>query len=300
MALEITVAIPTYNRRHIVARAIDSVLEQPYRHRNVLVIDDCSADGTVEFIRQRYPSVVCIRQSANAGPGPCRNTAVKRAPSDWVLMLDSDDTLLPGALERISERVLELLDRDKYPVFLFASTNAVLRHAYKLFAPEDLLRGELKGEAFPLFHRPLFLSKGYAYPELRIGGEDLLWLEIAQHHGLPVWDTRIIQLRGDADNRLSNRLNQVRRAVEYAELQDIYIARFGELMRALAPEALNQRYLGSAAYWLLAGNRELARQRLKFGFCGSGRIFALGIWILSFLPRRFAEHAFLAYRALTT
>ena len=47
----ISVVIPTYNRRHLLQKAIDSVLTQTYPHFELIVVDDCSTDGTEHFVK---------------------------------------------------------------------------------------------------------------------------------------------------------------------------------------------------------------------------------------------------------
>lgn len=298
MDIDITIAIPTFNRRALIGRAIESVLAQSYEPKHVLVVDDCSTDGTLEFIQRRYPSVTCVRQAVNRGPGPCRNLALQVARSAWVYTLDSDDSLLSEALTMMASRILEFPQPNRYPVFFFASTHAYLPAAYVLLRPEHLLRSDVRGELRALIRREMFLQENYRYPDLRIGGEGLLWLEVAQRHGIPAWAARVTRVHYDAGDRLTNTANQIRRPREYAELQDLYLSRFGELMRTKAPGALLKRRLGAATYWLLAGDRRTARRRLEGAFAGGSTLFAAGIWMLSFLPRKIAVCVFRAFRTL--
>lgn len=98
--MRFSVVIPTYNRRHIVDRAIDSVLEQRAEGIEILAVDDGSTDGTVDWLRRRYadePLQVLVNSGAK-GPAGARNVGIRAARGEFVALLDSDDAFLPGHL----------------------------------------------------------------------------------------------------------------------------------------------------------------------------------------------------------
>jgi glycosyltransferase involved in cell wall biosynthesis len=101
--------IPTYNRQHIVGRAIDSALAQTYPCHEIIVMDDGSSDGTAEYVRQRYRNAPMVRlfRQCNMGAGRARNNAVRNASAEWVVFLDSDDEWYPFRLARIVEALRE-------------------------------------------------------------------------------------------------------------------------------------------------------------------------------------------------
>ncbi len=94
----LSVIIPTYNRRPVLARALRSVLDQKPAPDEVLVVDDGSTDGTPEWLAREFPSVILIRQ-ANQGPAAARNRGIEKASGTWLAFLDSDDEWLPGKLK---------------------------------------------------------------------------------------------------------------------------------------------------------------------------------------------------------
>ena len=97
---QICVVIPTYNRSHIVGRAIESALAQEYPPAEIIVIDDGSVDGTRETLESYGDKIRWVYQ-ANAGVSAARNRGVKETKSEWIAFLDSDDYWLPDHLERI-------------------------------------------------------------------------------------------------------------------------------------------------------------------------------------------------------
>ena len=72
---EITAVIPAYNAEQFLAKAIESVLEQTRPASNVIVVDDCSTDGT-ERVAKKYSDVAYLRTPVNSGHAKARNLAI--------------------------------------------------------------------------------------------------------------------------------------------------------------------------------------------------------------------------------
>jgi glycosyltransferase involved in cell wall biosynthesis len=94
---KVSVVIPCFNQAHYLSEAIESVLRQSYRHFEIIVVDDGSPDNASE-VAGRYPEVRCIRRQ-NGGISAARNTGLSASKGEFILFLDSDDRLLPEALE---------------------------------------------------------------------------------------------------------------------------------------------------------------------------------------------------------
>ncbi len=96
----VTVVIPTFNRRHILSAAIDSALSQAGVDVDIVVVDDNSTDGTVDWVQRIWADqrVQAIRNTGLKGPAGGRNTGLQAASAEYVALLDSDDSFLPGHL----------------------------------------------------------------------------------------------------------------------------------------------------------------------------------------------------------
>jgi glycosyltransferase involved in cell wall biosynthesis len=95
--LNISIIIPTYNRAHLLGRAIESVLAQTYEPIEIIVVDDGSEDGTKEFLRSKFSQCRYFHQE-NKGVSSARNYGIRKARGEWLAFLDSDDEWLPGKL----------------------------------------------------------------------------------------------------------------------------------------------------------------------------------------------------------
>jgi glycosyltransferase involved in cell wall biosynthesis/SAM-dependent methyltransferase len=93
----VSVIIPSYNHAHYLGQAIGSVLSQSYRNFEIIVVDDGSTDETSE-VASRYERVRLFQQE-NQGLAGARNRGLGEAKGEYVVFLDADDKLLPGALE---------------------------------------------------------------------------------------------------------------------------------------------------------------------------------------------------------
>ena len=104
--MDFSVIIPAYNVSGIIGRAIRSAAAQTLPPLEILVIDDCSTDNTVEVVKalgREIPSLRLLSTPANAGPSAARNVGLRAAKADWIALLDSDDAWKPGRLKRLSE-----------------------------------------------------------------------------------------------------------------------------------------------------------------------------------------------------
>lgn len=97
MTKNVSVVIPSHNSAQFLPEAIESILEQSYPPFEVIVVDDGSTDDTKE-VCDRYLKVKYVYQN-NQGVAAARNTGLRVSTGEYILFLDSDDCLLPEAIE---------------------------------------------------------------------------------------------------------------------------------------------------------------------------------------------------------
>jgi glycosyltransferase involved in cell wall biosynthesis len=107
MSVRFSVLVPTYNREEHTRQAIESLLAQTFKNFELIVIDDGSTDGTPATLAS-YGSLIRVLKQANQGPEVARNYAASVAQGEYLVMLDSDDLLMPYALDTY-DRVISAL-----------------------------------------------------------------------------------------------------------------------------------------------------------------------------------------------
>lgn len=98
----VTVITPTYNSERFIAETIHSVKEQTYTNWEMIIIDDCSTDRTVELVKKEQEKdsrIKLIQLEQNRGAAVARNTGMENAKGKYIAFLDSDDYWLPNKLE---------------------------------------------------------------------------------------------------------------------------------------------------------------------------------------------------------
>jgi len=99
----LSTVIVTFNSRGFIKECLSSVFAQDYRDLEVIVVDNGSSDGSVNFIKEKYPRVVLIENTKNLGSCKARNQGIEIAQGEWILTLDCDIVLEKDFLRKITE-----------------------------------------------------------------------------------------------------------------------------------------------------------------------------------------------------
>ena len=172
----VSVIIPTKNRCDLLRETLDSLRSQTYSDWEALVVDDGSEDGTIEMLESSADERIRFfkRDRTPAGAPVCRNIGVENAQGEYLVFLDSDDLLLPHALEnRVS--IMQ-----KNPELDFAA------YVGKMFVSSPGDRGEL-----------------WNIPTDRPDFERFLGLDVAWCITGPIWRAGFFQHVGAWDESLA-------------------------------------------------------------------------------------------------
>lgn len=181
----ISVIIPTHNRRHLLGRAIESVLKQSYRDFRLVIVDDASTDGTETFLRGLCdPRIDVIRHDRNQGAAAARNTGIRHADSEFVAFLDSDDEWLEPKLAR---QMAAFDARDERPGVVYTRFRKIDWH-YE--PPVERCSGDIRnailvqncvGTASTAMLRRECFEDGLAFDGALDGSEDWdLWIRLSE------------------------------------------------------------------------------------------------------------------------
>lgn len=128
----VSVVIPAFNREYIIKDCIESVLKQTYQNIEVIVVDDCSSDHTVDVVRAiKDPRVRCFQLSKNSGACHARNIGAEQAKGQYIAFQDSDDTWLPTKIEE----QIEYLKQGNYDV-VFCGMDRITLNQEHFYYPQ--------------------------------------------------------------------------------------------------------------------------------------------------------------------
>lgn len=111
MSYSLSILIPTYNRRYLLEESLQSIFEQSLgKSVEIVVLDDGSEDDTWNYLnslKEQHFNLKIDRHTNNLGVSSARNSALSLSTGNYIMFLDSDDYLLPGAIERIYQYLKE-------------------------------------------------------------------------------------------------------------------------------------------------------------------------------------------------
>ena len=99
----ISIIMPAYNAEKTLSQAVCSVLDQTYQNYELIIVDDCSTDGTTALAQSfcdRDPRIRLLQNEANSGASKTRHYGVDQARGRWLAFLDSDDVWAAEKLEK--------------------------------------------------------------------------------------------------------------------------------------------------------------------------------------------------------
>lgn len=182
----VSVIIPVYNTAATLARCLDSVLVQPIDDLEVVLVDDGSPDGAgalCDDYAERNPCIVVVHQ-ANAGLAEARRAGLRAARGEYVVHVDSDDTLPTGALVTLYRHITanELdLAYGCYNRIVDGSQRTINHVRNGIITGEEFLRHLLDPHCIcalwgSISRRELWIDDIFPPSELRLPSEDTFML----------------------------------------------------------------------------------------------------------------------------
>jgi len=209
--LTISVIITTFNRKDLVKRAINSVLEQTIPADEIIIIDDGSDDGTEEYIKEYFPDIKYFWQK-NTGISAARNKGIDISINDWIAFLDSDDEWLPKKLEKQKEAILE------NPSYQLCHTNEIWIRKGRRVNPKNKHQkfgGLIFEKCLPLcvispssviIHREVFQTYGKFDESLPVCEDYDMWLRLCAFLPVLYLEDMLVKKYGGHQDQLSKKL----------------------------------------------------------------------------------------------
>jgi glycosyltransferase involved in cell wall biosynthesis len=175
---KLSVIVVVLNGAKTLQRCIDSVAEQSYPNKELIIIDGGSSDATVEIIRFNKQHVDSWVSEPDRGIYPAMNKGVERAAGDWIIFLGADDFLMaPDVLAAAAERLATIEPQTR----LAYGKVAVVSEAGKVIGSWGDFNHQLDGlpHQGTFHHRSLFQIHGGFDESFRIAGDyELLLREL--------------------------------------------------------------------------------------------------------------------------
>lgn len=329
----VSLVMATYNRRQQLAETLATVFAQTRPFDEVIVVDDCSPDGTFAWLKEAQPRVTALQAPRNGGPSIARNLGAAAATGDVLVFFDDDDLLLPGALQLFLDLFAEFPEADAvFTDHEYRHLGADIHHKnhhgtlemYRRFhriptirstptarlfgrpVYKALLRGNLLQQPFAV-KRATFLKLGGYAEDIRFCEDWEFYMRLTQAHRVASSDAvaSVHVQRGEGAN-----VSLDRRQEPYHRLS-LWRRLWAELPRDPASAVVVARRLagyykkaGDLAYptsfWRAWANYVTAFVLWPFDpvvFCGAVLFFLP--WILTGRPRKVPDTAVPLFQPLT-
>lgn len=169
----ISVVIPMYNPEKYIETCIDSVLLQTFSDFELILIDDCSTDSTIEIVQNyKDPRIKVYRQIKNSDRSDTRNLGIRIAQGKYIFFMDHDDAIMPKMLETFHNAIEE------------SGSDVIYMNSYlRSMNPDFTIHGKIDVER-RIFYNPMprFLSENLSdrlqKEYLEIGVHVVPWIKI--------------------------------------------------------------------------------------------------------------------------
>lgn len=282
----VTAIITTHNRLSLLKRAIDSVYAQTYSNIELIVVDDASTDGTLEYCKNLPLQYIYIPKEESKGGNYARNQGIRAAKGEYVAFLDDDDYWLP---EKIQKQVALIESKDCELVHCGKRLEIVKgeKVKYRDLLPNPLEYGDMHKKILLticttttniLAKRDALFEVGLFDENLRFWQEYELTIRLAQRKPFYFVNEVLSVYRIDTSDkhRLTNKYEEWKDAVKYIHKKHAALYDRLNLLERLRVHLL---VMGDAV------NRSKASGLRRKSF----KLF--GIWLLMSFPFRVVDKA---------
>jgi glycosyltransferase involved in cell wall biosynthesis len=284
-----TVAMATYNRAHLLPRAVNSVLRQTYQNFEVVIVDDGSTDNTEETCRSFGDNrILYHKQRPNKGVLAARNRGLELARGEYIGILDDDDELSPQALEVAVGKLAELSSGGtKILWFDRLNFEQNIHSGYGLMEEgpiryEDLLCERVRGDFWQVMKRDIIGDED-RFDERLWCGEIVLWLRLHRKfraHYVP--KVLYINHRPYGVERVSALRTMLKHMPKVVLTNKAIVEEFGEEMKAVCPAVYGRRLGILGAFEILNDEKGEGRRACLESFRYRKWSVCWAVFLLSF------------------
>jgi len=207
---DISVIIPTFDRCELLRRALDSVLKQTQKPREIIVVDNGSKDHTYEMVSSLFSNVIYLKKKKK-GVSASRNRGISSAKSNWIALLDSDDVWKP---EKLEKQIAFNINNPKYRLIhtneIWYRNNKFLNQLKKhKKSGGDIFKNSLSlcciSPSSTLIKKEIFSDYGYFDESLEVCEDYDMWIRITAKEEVGYLDEPMLIKHGGHSDQLSKK-----------------------------------------------------------------------------------------------
>jgi teichuronic acid biosynthesis glycosyltransferase TuaG len=177
----VSIITPSYNSSRFIEECVDSALSQTYDNWELIIVDDCSADNSVQIIKKYNDKrIQLIELDGNVGAAEARNVAIRQAKGKYIAFLDSDDLWEPQKLEKqisfMQKKDIVFSFSTYQPMSEDGSKLYSIIHAPKIITYSSYLKNTIIGCLTVVIDREK--TGDFEMPNIRSSHDMALWLLI--------------------------------------------------------------------------------------------------------------------------
>jgi GT2 family glycosyltransferase len=155
-----SIIIVNWNTKELTAKCLQSIFDRISSNIEILLVDNASSDGSVEYLRQRFPDVTYIVNEENVGYARANNQAMKRARGDVFILLNSDTEILsPEPVEKIRTFFSQSPNVGIVGAKLYGSNGRILSLGREFMTVRSLVKSQIFFNNSPFFRKRIPISR---------------------------------------------------------------------------------------------------------------------------------------------
>ena len=275
MDLKISIVMPVYNAGEHIEAAIVSVLSQTYSNYELIIIDGCSKDDTINVIQKYIDKIAVFISEKDNGYADALNKGIKKATGDYYVMLAADDYLLKNALHDFASEVYNGVDVWCGNMFCLKEAGIITRFN-RVKNENEIRNGEVLAHPACFFRIEAFQKFGYYDTSLPINSDReliLRWLQQGAKFQMSEKYVTVFSCKGmsteAAYRRKPNELTDDEKvSIEYGLttqeahrliMHDYRRRRIGRIVK----QVLGNNYIAMYVIYTLDGQHPLRRKEIK-------------------------------------
>ena len=260
--MKVSIVIATYNRKNVLMKSIQSVLDQTYSNLEILVVDDGSTDETWRLFHNKEldPRIRYLQLDKNNGSTVARNKGISEAQGEYIMVWDSDDVLYPYALEVVMNTF------EKMPSASIVSSPARQIRNKKIIDYKKVNEGIVSLQKIMCKHLPnnekVRVARAGLFKKVKYQARNLdfmvnvhlaqngEWYHLSQELGDVILESDTVSLT------TIRKKSNISRSIQRTEPLCVFLESFGDGLIKTCPKRYSAYAYGAAVGLLLSGKKK--------------------------------------------